>query len=381
MKKREAMTTKKTVAIVGPFAPSIFQFRGPLIRDLLRAGLRVVVLAPDFTPEHMERLRAWGAVPRLYPLDRTGLHPGHDLRTLFALWRVFREERPDVVLGYHPKPSVYVPVAGWLARVPKRVAWVGGLGYAFTEGGRSWKRRGVRWMLTLWYRLAFRVAHQVWFQNPDDRAELLRRGLVREKLAVVVGGTGVDLEAWLPAPSHLKPLTFTLIARLLREKGVLEFIEAARCIKPRHPEVKFLLVGPVDVNPGAIPETQVRSWVNEGLVEWVSWADDVRPYLRRTSVFVLPSYREGIPRSTQEALAMARPVITTDAPGCRETVVGGVNGFLVPPKDAGALTEAMERFIMTPDLIERMGKASRRLAEDRFDVRKINARLIRELLR
>ncbi len=150
-------------------------------------------------------------------------------------------------------------------------------------------------------------------------------------------------------------------------------------MKDEYPRARFLLVGPVDTNPGAIPEAEVRSWVEEGILEWIPWTEDVRPYLRETSVYVLPSYREGVPRSTQEAMAMARPVITTDAPGCRETVVDGLNGFLVPPGDAEALARAMLHFIENPGLIVSMGEASRRLAEERFDAYKVAERMLREL--
>ncbi|MCS7241048.1 MAG: glycosyltransferase family 4 protein, partial [Candidatus Bipolaricaulota bacterium] len=179
-----------------------------------------------------------------------------------------------------------------------------------------------------------------------------------------------------PAPPHLSPPTFTLIARLLREKGVREFAEAARRVKEEYPQARFLLIGPLDTNPGAIREEEVRGWVKDGILEWVPWTEDVRPYLAQTSVYVLPSYREGVPRSTQEAMAMARPVITTDVPGCRETVVNGVNGFLVPPRNPQALIQAMKRFLQEPKLVVRMGLESRRLAEDRFDARKASLRLL-----
>jgi len=270
---------------------------------------------------------------------------------------------------------------GWQG-YPGGAALIEGLGYAFVEGGvpSSLKRRLLRTGLKHLYRLALARAHKVFFLNPDDLSLFTEEGLVIPSKAVLLGGIGVDLEEWSPAPPHLAPMTFTLIARLLREKGVREFVEAARRVKARHPEVRFLLIGPLDTNPGAIGEAEVRRWVEEGLLEWVPWTDDVRPYLRRTSVYVLPSYyREGVPRSTQEAMAMARPVITTDAPGCRETVVHGVNGFLVPPRNAEALAEAMEEFVREPGLIERMGQESRRLAEERFEMRKVNTKLIAHL--
>jgi glycosyltransferase involved in cell wall biosynthesis len=163
---------------------------------------------------------------------------------------------------------------------------------------------------------------------------------------------------------------------LLREKGIVEFAQAAQRIKQRYPNTRFLLLGGLDTNPGALREHEVRSWADAGFLEWHGHVPDVRPYFAQTSVYVLPSYREGVPRSTQEAMAMARPVITTDAPGCRETVVQGVNGFLVPPRDVDALVAAMERFILQPELILSMGQASRKLAEERFDVHKINQRIL-----
>ena len=315
-----------------------------------------------------------------YPLKRTSISPLADLKTLLSLAVSLAHSQPHLVLTFQPKPNVYGILAAALARVPLRAAVVEGLGFAFTPGEDTLKKRLVRAVLKVLYRLSFAFAHKVFFLNPDDLKEFVSQGLVRPEKAVLLGGIGVPLEEWPPAPPHLEPLTFTLIARLLKEKGVREFAEAARRVKAKHPEARFLLIGPLDTNPGAIPEEEVRSWVGEGVLEWIPWTDDVRPYLRQTSVYVLPSsYREGVPRSTQEALAMARPVITTDAPGCRETVVDGVNGFLVPPRDPEALAEAMERFIQDPSLVEQMGWESRKLAEERFDAYKINARLLSEL--
>ncbi|GAA5337063.1 glycosyltransferase family 4 protein [Thermus thalpophilus] len=321
-----------------------------------------------------------GAKTLDYSLERTGLSPLADLQTLVTLTTAFVRLRPGMVITFQPKPNVYGILAAALARVPRRYAVVEGLGFAFTPGEESLKKRLVRVILKGLYWLSFSLAHKVFFLNPDDLEEFVSGGLVSRKKAVLLGGIGVPLEDWPPAPPHLEPLTFTLIARLLREKGVREFAEAARRVKALHPETRFLLIGPLDNNPGAIGEEEVRAWVKEGILEWVPWTEDVRPYLRQTSVYVLPSYyREGVPRSTQEAMAMARPVITTDVPGCRETVVPGVNGFLVPPRDIQALVEAMERLILEPSLVEKMGKESRRLAEERFDSRKVNERFLREL--
>jgi len=352
-----------------------------LIRELVQRDLEVYVLAPDYSEEVKMAVRSLGAQPLDYPLNRTGLNPLHDLVSFYALRAHLVHLKPDVVLSYAIKPVVYGMLAAKMTRVPRRAALVAGLGHAFTKEGSS-KRSLLQTLMKFLYKYALSHAHKVFFQNPDDLRELVTLGMVAPEKALYIGGTGVLLEEWYPAPSQLHPITFTLVARLLREKGIVEFAEAARRVKAKYPWVRFLLVGGMDANPGRISRAEVETWVQEGILEWAGQVADVRPYLAQTSVFVLPSYyREGIPRSIQEAMAMARPVITTDAPGCRETVVEGVNGYLVPPRNVEALVKAMERFIAYPYLIERMGRESRRLAEERFDAIKLSKRLADELLR
>jgi glycosyltransferase involved in cell wall biosynthesis len=248
----------------------------------------------------------------------------------------------------------------------------------FTPSGAqlSWKRRVLRNGVAGMYRLALRRAERVIFQNEDDLTEFVEGGLVSRAQAVCVRGTGVDLTEWTSAPPVTEPVTFLLAARLLREKGIVEYAEAARRVKAKYPTARFVLLGDLDSNPGGLGRAEVESWVTEGLLEWPGYVE-VKPWLAQASVYVLPSYyREGVPRSTQEALAMGRPVITTDAPGCRETVVDGVNGFLVPVRDVEALAERMLWFVAHPEAIGPMGAQSRRLAEERFDVREINRRLM-----
>ncbi len=285
-----------------------------------------------------------------------------------------------MAFGYAIKPVIYGSLAARIAGVPRRFAMIEGLGYAFTppDGREHLKRRALRGMVSILYATALRSPSRVFFLNGDDIDEFTRSHLVSPKKASLLGGIGVELEKWPPAPPVTRPVTFLLAARLLREKGIVEYATAARLVRSRHPEARFILLGGLDSNPGALSREEVESWSDD--VEWPGHVPDVRPWLARASVFVLPSYyREGVPRSTQEAMSMARPVITTDAPGCRETVVDGVNGFLVPPRDPQALAEAMERFILHPELIERMGQASRRLAEERFDVRRANLRIMEEM--
>ncbi len=370
----------RRVALISPFAPSLPAFRGHLIRTLVGRGIEVAVLAPDFTPELREEIRRMGARPVDYFLERTGINPVHELRAILSLVRALRETKADALLGYTHKPAVYGLFAGALAGVPYRHALITGLGYAFTpdenKGVRQKLLRACMWAL---YRTVLPGASRVFFQNRDDLADFQGMGLIAPGQALVSGATGVDLREWRASPARTRPVTFTLAGRLLKEKGIREFAQAGRMVKGRHPDAEFLLLGGLDSNPGGIPERTVRQWVDEGVLQWPGVVSDMKGCLARTSVYVLPSYREGVPRSTQEAMAAGRPVITTDVPGCRETVLDGVNGFLVPPRDPGALARAMERFILEPELIERMGRESRRLAEERFDAEKINTRLVEEM--
>jgi glycosyltransferase involved in cell wall biosynthesis len=369
---------KKKIAIIGSQAFALLNFRGPLIQEMVERDLEVYALAPDYDNETREKVRKLGAKPVQYRLSRTGLNPFRDALNFLGLTLTLRRIRPDVTFSYTIKPVIYGTLAAWIVGVPRRFAMIEGLGYAFTAPGEreEMKRRVVRTIARFLYKLALRRATKVFFLNPDDLNEFVQKRLVFSEKVFLLGPIGVDLRAFTPAPPVSEPITFLLAARLLREKGVLEFVEAARRIKAKYSNTRFIILGGLDTNPGAISKKEVDGWVKEGLIEWPGHVADVRPYLAQASVFVLPSYREGVPRSIQEAMAMARPIITADAPGCRETVIQGVNGFLVPVRNVDALVSAMERFINKPELIERMGKESRRIAEERFDVHKFNQVLL-----
>lgn len=373
----------KRMAIISSQAFSLVNFRGPLIRELTAQGVGVVALAPDYTPELRSQVQALGAEALDYSLDRAGMNPIRDAVDTLRLARILRRIRPQVTLGYFAKPVVFGTIAAWLACVPLRIAMIEGLGYAFMhdETARSMPRRLLRRIVTGLYRFALGKAARVILLNKDDVRDLCDAGVLAASKAILIPGIGVDLDAFRPAPVVAEPLTFMLVARLLREKGVYDFVEAARTVRGLHPNVRFVLVGGKDANPGSVSDEQLTAWQAEGVIEWTGPVPDVRPYLASASVFVLPSYyREGVPRSTQEAMAMGRPVITTDAPGCRETVDEGVNGFLVPVRRPAALAQAMQCFIAEPSLIATMGAASRRLAEERFDVRRINRQMLAALV-
>ena len=354
----------------------MLNFRGALIEDLVARGHTVYALAPNIDVDVANALRRLGAEPVEIRLARTGTNPIADISTLLHLRSVLSRLKPDVTLGYAAKPAIYGTLAAWLAGVPSRFAMIEGLGYVFIpRAGERLAKKILRKIVVSLFRLALRRANKVFFLNPDDIADFSALGLIEPEQSINIGGIGVDLDVWQPVPPVLDPVTFLFVGRLLKDKGVLDFVAAARQVKSAHPSARFLLVGGIDENPESISQADVEAWETEGLLEWPGHVP-VAPWLERTSVFVLPSYREGVPRSTQEAMAMSRPVITTGVPGCRETVIDGRNGLLVPPRDPVALASAMERFIAQPDLIASMGEQSRQMAEERFDVRRINATMI-----
>lgn len=368
-----------SIAVITSQAFSLVNFRGPLLKALLKRRIRVYALAPDFDDETRAGVSALGAEPVDYSLTRAGTNPLRDIADIAGLCRLLRSLKPDMTLAYFIKPVIYGSIAARLVRVPRRYSMIEGLGYVFMEGtsADSLLQRALRHVVPLVYKLALKSNEKVFFLNREDLAQFIEGSLVDQRQVVRIDGTGLDLGHYAPAAPVLTPLTFLLIARMLREKGVYDFIEAARAVRTRFPDTRFVLVGGTDPNPGSVKESDLKGWVDEGLVEWPGHVNDVRPWIARASVFVLPSYyREGVPRSSQEAMAMGRPVITTDWVGCRETVRDGVNGYLVPPRDPEALALAMQRFVEAPDLISKMGSEGRRIAEERFDVNVINRQML-----
>lgn len=363
------------IVILGSYGESLLQFRGSLIRRLLAEGHEVIGAAPAGDLSVRDTLESWGARYKCVPMDRTGINPGRDLQTLYRLHRLFVREKPDIFLGYTIKPVVYGLLAAWLADVPSRYAMITGLGTAFMEVD-SLRQLLLQSLASALYSFSLRTSEKVIFQNPDDAYLFCVRRLVGgpEEVALV-NGSGVDLEEFRPAPFP-KKLTFLLTARLLRDKGIYEYMAAARQVKRRHEGIRFLLVGYRDESPRAVPQEDLEQWIKEGVVEYLGRQEDVRPALKECSVFVLPSYREGTPRTVLEAMAMGRPIITTDVPGCRQTVERDRNGFLVPPKDVQGLARAMTHFIGEEEMIRNMGAESRLMAAERFDVHKVNETLL-----
>ena len=365
--------------LIAGLADSLLNFRGPLISALQARGFQVHVTAPDLPVGHAMRLQleARGLMVHNTPMRRTGTNPVADLATLWALWDLMRRVRPQFVLGYTIKAVIYGSLAAWLAGVPNRFALITGLGYSFQGEGQRGKLQALVQRL---YALALARVNKVFFQNPDDQALFRQRSILDDGTpSCVVNGSGVDVASFQVALLPPGPPRFLLIARLLGDKGVREYAQAARRICAQHPEVSFALVGWIDESPDSIPQQELDAWVADGTLDYLGRLSDVRSAIAASSVYVLPSYREGTPRTVLEAMAMGRPVITTDAPGCRETVADGDNGFLVPVKSVDAMEQAMLKFIEDPTLAARMGQRARHIAEEKYDVHKVNAVMLREM--
>lgn len=362
------------VVIIASFAESLVNFRGELLRALVGRGHDVVAAAPELTDAIKLQLDDIGASYHEITLSRRGINPFRDTRSIFELTRLLLDFKPDYVFLYTVKPVVYGGLASRLAGVPNRCFLITGLGYAFSL--TSWKTRLLNQVVARLYRWALVNAKVVFFQNRDDLAEFEQRRLLdRVRQSIVVNGSGVDTRAFQPAPLPNRPV-FLLIGRLLRAKGIYDYAAAAATVKRAHPQARFHLVGWLESGADSIDESDLERWQHDGLIEYPGSTQDVRPFIEAARVYVLPSYREGTPRTVLEAMAMGRPIITTDTPGCRETVVDGVNGYLVPVRDSEALSKAMLKLINNPELAAEMGRQSRDIACTRYDVGEVNANIL-----
>lgn len=361
------------VFIIGAAPSSLNKFRGELIKLLSLKGFDVFAIAAQATNEQMKEIKSLDADYISYPVARNGLNPIDDLKTYISLRNIFKKNQPSIILAYTIKPIIWGGVASWVVPNCRFYALVTGLGFAFQKGG--WKKNQLVKLVTFLYKVALKKSEKVIFQNPDNRQVFIRLGIVSEEKTCVVNGSGVDVRYFGVKPLPDKPV-FLLIARLLGDKGIREYIKAANFVKQQYPNAIFQLVGPEDPSPDGISLKELSLLNLHQGVDYLGSTKDVRPYIEGCSIFVLPSYHEGLPRTVLEAMATGRPILTTSVPGCKETVVNGENGWLVEKANVEQLAERMLWFIENPNEWQRMGEASRSMVEEKFDVHKVNKSLL-----
>ena len=370
------------IALVGTTADCVLGFRRSLIKELVAKGHKVYAFAIDYSDEQRQLLTSLGAIPIDYDLSRSGLNMLADLKMMLQLKAKLEVIKPDIVLSYFVKPVIYGTAAARLANIPTRIAMLEGLGYVHTAGqnGYGIKKRILQIIQGVLFTISFKFATKVVFLNPDDPNDLSKITLFSKSKVEVLGGIGLELLDYpYSNPDMNNPIRFIFAARLLAEKGIYQLIRAIKLVQEKYPSTELAVLGGLDEdNPGGLTKKGLNDLIKQEIIIYPGQVANVSEWLSNSHIFVLPSYyREGVPRSTQEAMAVGRPIITTDVPGCRETVVDGKNGFLVPAFDVEKLAEKMIFFVENPDQIKPMGLVSRRMAEEKFDVHKVNANMLK----
>jgi glycosyltransferase involved in cell wall biosynthesis len=325
------------IAIISPKNRTTYNFRGDLIKEMITKGHIVCATGPDKTD--IDKVTALGCSFTEIPMNKNGVNIFSDLKYLYNLYSFFKKEKIDVVLGYTIKPVVYGSIAAKLAGVKNIKSMITGAGYVFT----AWttKAKLIKIIVSILYKIGLACSKNIIFQNPDDMEEFIQNNLAKRKKCHIVNGSGVNMELFTRSDFPDK-LTFFMLSRVMYSKGVREYLEAASRIKKNYPDIKFMLLGACENIQDSISEEDLNDYVEKGIIEYHKENPDVRKFYDMCSVYVLPSYREGTPRTVLEAMAKGRPIITTDTPGCRETVKDGKNGFLVPCGDVEKMVEAMD---------------------------------------
>ena len=357
------------IAILVCYNPTLINFRLDLMLEMIRLGHQVVAVGNESVDKWEKILRPCGIEYRFVRMQRNGLNPVRDFFSFVQLVKLLKREKPDRVFTSQAKMVLYGGLAAYCTGIRDVYPLIAGLGSVFLSGGL--KGHILRKILMSGYRMSLRRSPSVFFQNQDDASFFTDNKIVPSEKIVFLNGSGVNLERFAKQPFP-GTFGFLCVCRIIRDKGVLEYLSACRMVRKQYPEVRCLLVGPFDTNPSALKLCDLQPFIDDGSVEYFGEQTDVRPYLAQCSVYVLPSYREGTPKSVLEAMSCGKAIITTDAPGCRETVIEGKNGFLVPVKDDKAIAEKMLFLYQNHEKRVKMGNASRRTAEQKFDVRLVN---------
>jgi len=362
------------VTVVSPKNRTVYNFRGDLIQEIIARGHEVLVTGPNRID--VDKIEALGAKFVEIPMEKNGLNPMSDLKYKDALYQLFKAEKPDVVFGYTSKPVIYGSMAAKKAGVKHIVPMVTGAGYAFTA--QTAKAKLIKAVMSFLYKKAFKCADIAIFQNSDDLKQFTESKLVKKEKCRIVNGSGVNMEKFALAP-YPEQMTFFMLSRVMYSKGIREYLEACTIIKEKYPQVRCMLLGACEGIQDSIQQADLQTYIDKGIIEHFGETDRVADYYKQCSVYVLPSYREGTPRTVLEAMSMGRAIITTDAPGCRETVLDGKTGFMVPVQDGKAVAEKMEQFINNPSLVEEMGKQSYEYCKEKFDVLRVNEEMRKHL--
>lgn len=379
------MVSKKII-IIGTTASNLYGFRKDFILSCLAQNYHVYAFVSEYTSEWLEKIKSLGVTLVTYKLSRGGLNPLADLGSTYQLIKKIKEIQPDIVFSYSTKPVIYATLAAYRTKVPYIYGMIEGLGSPFTihKHGLSLKAQFIRFVQISLYRLAFPYLDKIIFLNREDPKDLVHRyNLPHKRNAIqVLGPIGLNLHDYAYTKwDDQKKLSFIFIARLIAEKGIFEYLEAAKIVKQKYPDITFKIIGGLDPeNPTGLKQAQLDQLIETGIIEYAGFVQDVDQQIRQSAVFVLPSYyREGVPRSTQEAMAIGRPVITTDVPGCNQTVVNEVTGFLIPKWDVRALVNKMIYFIEHPEQVNKMGYQGFLYAKKNFNADHINHRLLQIL--
>lgn len=357
------------VAIITTYADKIIQSRYELIMSLLEKGHTVKVLGCESEDECRKELNKYNIDYTRLPFTRSNTDPIEELKFIYNASKIFKQLEIDIVLVYGIRLAPSIAIAAKLAGIKNIYAIVNGAGTLFNMDGI--KGSIARTLSAPLIACGLRLCNKVIFQNEDNRNLFIKRFLINKEKAMMVNGSGVNLKKFTSEPL-LNEDVFLFVGRILRDKGVLEYINAAKIVKNRYPSTKFILIGPYDQNKTAIDEKELNPFIQSEIIQHIPWTDNIHSFLASCSVFVLPSYHEGIPRTVLEAMATGRAIITTDAPGCRETVVEGINGFLVPVGNVDILAEKMIWMIENREKVEKMGQESLKICRNKYDVNKVN---------
>lgn len=368
------------LVMIGTTAAGFYGFRSELIKNLNLKNITVYAFTTDNDALELDKISRLGAIPISYQLNRGGLNPLADMLATYKLAQQIKQLKPDLVFSYFAKPVIFGTLAAKIAKVPKIIGMLEGLGYTFTDqpNGLSSKTKLIKAIQVFLYKLALPKLDQLILLNHDDKTDLLINNDIEVKETYILGGIGLDLNQYKYSPATKDlPIQFLFIGRLLKEKGIHDFIAAAQIVKEKFPQTIFTVLGGIDeANLGALTQGELTQYIDQNVIDYPGHVENIAERIKQSHVFVLPSYREGVPRSTQEAMAIGRPVITTDVPGCRDTVIDGVNGFLVPKWNPQALAEKMIYFIEHPEQVRMMGDQSHKIAIEKFDAEKVNQRLL-----